>query len=465
MPNFSEILHRQQAMFDTGLTKSISFRVYCLGKLRKWVEANSQAIITALKQDLNKPSFEAYATEINIVLGELKYAARHIHKWTRPKSVAANIINFPSRGRIYPEPYGVALIISPWNYPFMLAAQPLISAIAAGCCAVIKPSELAPATSALIARMCSELFHPSHVKVLEGGRETGQALLQLPFDKIFFTGSAGVGRLVMEAAAKNLVPVTLELGGKNPCIVDKSANIKLAAKRIIWGKLINAGQTCVAPDYVLVHTSVKDALLKEMKKAICKQYGPMPAQNPEYARIVNEEHFRRLVALMDGENIVHGGGHNLATLQIEPTLIYGGKFNASDLVVPIENRPIMKEEIFGPILPVLAYSSMAEAVRFIKSHPKPLALYVFTANKSMADYIIKHLSYGGGCINDTVMHLSVPGLPFGGVGESGMGSSHGKAGFDAFTHNKSVLHKPMHIDIPMSYPPYSKMAMGLLKLL
>jgi len=455
MPDYTKALNRQKSMFATGRTKNIALRVNYLRKLNKWIKNNAWSIMAALRNDLNKPPFEAQATEIGVVQDELRYALSHIRNWSRPKPVASNLKNFPSYGRIYPEPYGVALIISPWNYPFMLTIAPLISAISAGNCAIIKPSECAPATSALIAKMCAEVFHPAHVHVVEGGQETSQALLQLPFDKIFYTGGTQVGRIVMEAAAKNLTPVTLELGGKSPCIVDQSANIKLAAKRIIWGKLINAGQTCVAPDYVLTHKSIKNELIQEMRKTICKQYGKTPTQNPEYPKIINQRHYTRLNSLMDGENIVHGGKANPATMQIEPTIIDG--------VSP--SSPIMKEEIFGPILPVLEFAMPEDAVRIIRSGPKPLALYVFTAVKAVEKYYLKHISFGGGCINDTVVHLSVPWLPFGGVGQSGMGSCHGKAGFDAFTHYRSVLHKSRHIDIPLRYPPYTDWALRLLKML
>jgi len=455
MQDFTKILKYQQTMFATGRTKNIALRIYYLRKLDRWINNNNQAIMAALRVDLNKPPFEAQATEIGIVQDELKYAIRHIRRLAKPKIVLSNIKNFLSYGRIYPEPYGVALIISPWNYPFMLAITLLISAIAAGNCAIVKPSEIAPATAILIARMCAEVFHPSHVCVVEGDRNISQALLKLPFNKIFFTGSAEVGREVMEAAAKNLVPVTLELGGKSPCIVDQSANIKLAAKRIIWGKLINAGQTCVAPDYVLVHASIKNELINEMIKVIRKQYGSSPTENRDYPKIINERHFQRLCSLMDGTNIVHGGNRNPKTMQVEPTIIDGANLNSS----------IMKEEIFGPILLVLTYSIPEDVVKIIRSRPSPLALYLFTTLKAAQKYYFKHLSFGGGCVNDTVVHLSVPGLPFGGVGQSGMGSCHGKAGFDTFTHYRSVLHKSQYIDIPLRYPPYSSLALKILKLL
>ena len=453
MPSYFKAFQCQQRLFATGRTKNIPMRVHCLQKLSQWIKCNNQAILTALRTDLSKSSFEAQATEIGVVLDELRFALRHIHKWARSKPVLTNLKNFPSYGRINPEPYGVALIISPWNYPFMLAVAPLISAIAAGNCAIVKPSEIAPATSALIANMCAEVFHPTHVHVLEGGREVSQALLELPFDKIFYTGGREVGRIVMEAAAKHLTPVTLELGGKSPCIVDQSANLMLAAKRIVWGKLINAGQTCVAPDYVLAHTSIKDRLIQEMKYAIRKQYGDTPTQNPSYPRIINNRHFERLANLVVGENIVYGGSSNASTFQIEPTIIDGASLNA----------PIMNEEIFGPVLPVLAYSTPSDAVGIVSTDPKPLALYVFTTQKAAVKYYLRHILSGGVCVNDTVMHLSVPRLPFGGVGPSGMGSCHGKAGFDAFTHYRSVLYKSKLIDIPLRYPPYSDWALKLLR--
>jgi len=453
--DYTKTFTRQQNLFASGRTKNVAIRINYMRKLSKWISSNSWAIMAALRTDLNKPPFEAQATEIGVVQDELRHTLHNIRSWARPKPVMTNLKNFPSYGRIYPEPYGVALIISPWNYPFMLTLSPLISAIAAGNCAILKPSECAPATSALITKMCKEVFHPAHVTAIEGSRETCQALIKLPFDKIFFTGSPEVGQIVMESAAKTLTPVTLELGGKSPCIVDQSANLKLAAKRIIWGKLINAGQTCVAPDYVLAHASIKDELIKEMQKAICRQYGLTPTQNPDYPKIINERHFNRLTTLVEGTNVVHGGSSSLATQQIEPTIIDGVSLDS----------PLMKEEIFGPILPVMTFSMPEDAVKIIRSGPKPLALYVFTSVKAVERYYINHLSFGGGCINDTVVHLSVPWLPFGGVGKSGMGSCHGKAGFDAFTHYRSVLHKSQYIDIPLRYPPYSNWALKLLKML
>ena len=453
MADFSAILQKQRGLFASGRTKDIGFRAAALKKLERWIRAHDADIMAALKADLNKPPFEAYATETGIVLDELRYTLGHIRGWSRPKYAASNLKNFPSSGAVYPEPYGVALIMSPWNYPFMLTLTPMIAAVAAGNCAVVKPSAYSPASSALIARMCAEVFDAGHVTAVEGGREENKALLGERYDVILFTGSAAVGRTVMRAAAEHLTPVTLELGGKSPCIVDETADIKLAARRIAWGKFINAGQTCVAPDYVLAYASVARRLINETAKAVIKQYGENPLRSPDYPRIVNEKHFRRLLGLLEGENAVFGGGGDSAALQIEPTLLDSVRWDS----------PVMAEEIFGPILPFLTYTDRAEAARLINARPKPLAAYIFTASKEAERYFLSNLSFGGGCVNDTVVHLSVPRLPFGGVGESGMGSYHGKAGFDMFTHYKSVLRKSRLIDVPLRYPPYTDFALKLLK--
>ncbi|MDR2167507.1 MAG: aldehyde dehydrogenase [Clostridiales bacterium] len=453
--DFTAIVDLQRRFFASGRTLCVDFRIRQLRRIRRWILENDWAIKAALRTDLNKAPFESLATESGLVLDELRHILLNIRNWTRPKFVMSNLKNFPSYGRIHARPYGLALIMSPWNYPFMLTLVPLLSAIAAGNCAVVKPSAYAPATSSLIARMCEELFHPCFVAVVEGGRKENEGLLNQRFDKIFFTGSTNVGRVVMAAAAKNLTPITLELGGKSPCIVDETANLKLAARRIIWGKTLNAGQTCVAPDYLLVHESVKEQLIHELSAEICKQLGAEPANNNEYPKIINKLHFNRLLDLLKGENIAFGGGFNAKTLQIEPTIIDG----------PYPAGELMNEEIFGPILPVMTYSTPWEAAEFVNARPKPLAFYVFTSKKANAKFFIDTVSFGGGCVNDTIVHLSVPRLPFGGVGESGMGSHHGKAGFDAFTHYSSILHKSRHIDIPLRYQPYTDIAMKLLKLL
>jgi len=452
MPNISEILQNQRTFFATGITKDVQFRIESLRKLEHWLREHNEEIFAALKQDLNKPPFETYAAETGVALDELKFTLKHIRNWSKPKRVGSNLKNFPSSCRIYPEPYGVALIISPWNYPLNLTLTPLIAAIAAGNCAIVKPSEYSPATSSLVARLCNEVFDNGHVSVVEGGIKEGQALLHERFDVIFFTGSATVGKMAMQAAAQHLTPVILELGGKSPCMVDETANIKLAAKRIAWGKLVNAGQTCVAPDYILVHESVKQKLIEEIKLIIPTMYGAKPLENIDYPKIINNKHFNRLLGLLEGEKIIMGGGSNATTLQIEPTLLDNVGWDA----------PVMSEEIFGPIMPVLTYSHFEDAVAVANDRPKPLAAYLFTSNKSAERYFLQNLSFGGGCINDTLVHLSVSRLPFGGVGDSGMGSYHGKAGFEAFTHYKSVLKKSTLIDIPLRYPPYNDRGLRLL---
>ncbi|MCL2246286.1 MAG: aldehyde dehydrogenase [Lentimicrobiaceae bacterium] len=452
MTSISSILQTQCAFFATGCTKDLQFRIESLRRLERWIRAHNEDIFAALKHDLNKSSFETYATETGVVLDEVKFALKHIRSWSKPKRVPSNLKNFPASGRIYPEPYGVALIMSPWNYPFNLTLTPVIAAVAAGNCAIVKPSAYSPATSSLVARLCREVFNSAHVTVVEGGRTENQALLDERYDLIFFTGSPPVGKTVMQAAARHLTPVVLELGGKSPCIVDETANIKLAAKRIAWGKLVNAGQTCVAPDYLLVHELVKQKLIEEMTLAIREMYGEKPLDNPDYPKIINEKHFCRLLGLAQGEKTVLGGGSNQATLQIEPMLLDEVTWDA----------PVMSEEIFGPLMPILTYHNFEEVIRMIGSRPKPLAAYLFTSNKNTERYFLRNLSFGGGCINDTVMHLSDSRLPFGGVGESGMGSYHGKAGFDAFSHYKSVLKKSTWIDVPLRYPPYTLKGLKLL---
>jgi len=455
MSDFTKMIDLQRKFFASNRTKNVDFRLRQLRKMQAWIKQNEWAINSALRTDLNKPPFEALATETGLVLDELRHTINRLRLWVYPKHVMTNLKNFPSHGRIYPEPYGVTLIMSPWNYPFLLTLSPLISAVAAGNCAIVKPSAYAPATSALIARMVEDLYNPCYVKVVEGGRKENKELLKQKFDKIFFTGSTEVGRLVMSAAAKHLTPITLELGGKSPCVVDETASLKLAAKRIMWGKTLNSGQTCVAPDYVLVHASQKDALLHELSAASLKINGTEPANNTEYPKIINKKHFDRITQLLKGEKISFGGRANPKTLQIEPTIVDN----------PSLESPIMQEEIFGPVLPVISYTSPYEAVAFINARPKPLAFYMFTSKNENAKYFIKHVSFGGGAINDTIVQLAVSRLPFGGVGASGMGSYHGKAGFNAFSNHRSVLHKSRLIDIPIRYAPYTDLAYKFLKLL
>jgi len=444
MIDFSIIVQEQQAFFAKGFTKDVKFRIETLRKLDRYIRDNSDDILAALKTDLNKSAYESYVAEVGVVLDELKLLIKKLPKWNRPKRVPSNLKSFPSRGKIYPEPFGVALIMSPWNYPFMLTITPLIAAIAGGNCAVVKPSAYSPATSSAILQMCDEVFDPGHVRVVQGGRKENEALLDQKYDIIFFTGSPVVGKTVMEAASHHLTPVVLELGGKSPCIIDETADISLAAKRIAWGKFLNSGQTCVAPDYLLVHHSLKEMLLEKLVEEVKAQYGEDPLTNDNYPKIISEKHFSRLQGLLEGEKLVHGGSSDSNTLKIEPTILEAGN-----------DAPVMGEEIFGPILPVLTFDNKEEAVMIVKSRQKPLATYLFTSCKKTERFYINNISFGGGCVNDVVMHLSVPNLPFGGVGESGMGYYHGKAGFDTFTHYKSVLKKPKLLDNPLRYPPYN----------
>lgn len=444
MTDYQKILKGQRAYFQTQVTKDVSFRLIQLKKLYRWIEAHEKDIGKALWEDLKKAPFEAYATEIGIVKEEIRYALRHLKEWTSVQKVPTPVTQFPSRSRIYSEPYGVVLIMSPWNYPFQLTVAPLVAAISAGNCAVLKPSAYSRHVSKLIREMAEELFVPGYVCCVEGGRAENESLLSEKFDYIFFTGSVEVGKYVMKKAAEHLTPVSLELGGKSPCIVDETANLKLAAKRIVWGKFLNAGQTCVAPDYVLVQKRVRKKLLFYMKQMTEKLYGPHPCRNQEYPKIINEKHFERLCGYIDQRYTVTGGEWSKKTGKIAPTILTRVSWDS----------PVMQEEIFGPILPVLVYEDLDEAIVQINCRPKPLALYLFTRNHKTERKVLEQISYGGGCINDTVVHLATSHMPFGGVGESGMGSYHGKAGFDTFTHKKSILKKAMWLDLPVRYPPY-----------
>ncbi|HAZ44023.1 MAG TPA: aldehyde dehydrogenase family protein [Cyanobacteria bacterium UBA11369] len=447
----SEIIRQQRLFFATGKTKDVSFRLEQLKILRKTVKDNQEAILAALKADLNKPTFEAYATEIG-VLKEIDYTIKHLKSWTKPKKVASTPEQFPSEAVIYPEPLGVVLIIAPWNYPFQLTLSPLVGAIASGNCTILKPSELAPHTSRVIADIFQKNFDRSYIAVVEGGVETSQQLLKEKFDHIFFTGGTAVGKIVMEAAAKQLTPVTLELGGKSPCIVDADINLEHTARRITWGKFINSGQTCIAPDYLLVDKTIKKDLIENIKNCLKEFYGDDPANNPDYGRIINQKQFARLTALLNNGEIIVGGKTNSETLYIAPTLIDNVSLDA----------PIMQEEIFGPILPIIEYNNLSEAVGIINAQPKPLALYLFSKNKDAQERILRETSSGGVCINDTVMQVGIPDLPFGGVGFSGIGSYHGKASFDTFSHQKSVLKKSFLFDPKWRYAPY-KGKLDLLK--
>ena len=442
------ILQRQRAFFGAGATRDVAFRACQLKALLNAVTTNEAAILQALKADLNKPDFEAYSSEVGLVRAEIKNMLQHLNSWARPRRMPAHITQLPASTWVYPEPYGVALIIAPWNYPFLLLIAPLINAITAGNCAILKPSELAPCTSALSARLIAETFAPEFVAVVAGGPETAQALLAEKFDIILYTGNSRVGRIVMQAAAKNLTPVILELGGKSPCIVDAEADIDTAARRIVWGKCFNAGQVCIAPDYVLADERIKPALLQSMSRHIQQAYNGQPEHSPDYCRIINTAHFERLCALLphnsrDG-TIIAGGETNAATRYIAPTLIDE----------PSPDGALMHEEVFGPLLPVLAVKSLDEAIAFVNARPKPLALYFFSRNRARQERILRETSSGGGCINDVLIHFSSPTLPFGGVGESGMGKYRGRAGFDAFTHEKVFLKRSSLFDIWFRYAPY-----------
>lgn len=442
MENYRELIQKQRNFFLQGKTKNVSYRIEMLKMLQRLIQNNEQVLMDALKEDLNKSEFDSYLTEIGIVLEEIRFTLRHLRKWAKPRRVKATLATFGSKGYIYPEPYGVALVIAPWNYPFQLAVAPLVGAIAAGNCAILKPSELTPQTSAVLSRLINENFPEEYITVIEGGVETSTALLKDKFDYIFFTGSVSVGKSIMEAAAKNLTPVTLELGGKSPCIVHEDANLKLAAKRIAWGKFINAGQTCVAPDYLFVHSRIREEFLKTLKKAVQELYGEEVGTTGTFTKIVSEKHFNRLITFLNNGTTFLGGKYHYDSMTIEPTILQN--INWED--------EIMQEEIFGPILPIIEYDHLQEMINVINSRPKPLALYIFSESKEMQRTLINNISYGGGCINDTVYHLSSPYLPFGGVGDSGMGAYHGKGSFDVFSHNKSILKQTTWFDLPFRYP-------------
>ncbi|MBK1987960.1 aldehyde dehydrogenase family protein [Sphaerospermopsis aphanizomenoides BCCUSP55] len=441
--NPSEIINQQRDLFKTGQTKNIDFRLTQLQKLKQLVIDNKPAIIKALAADLHKPEFETYASEIGVIK-EINYAIKNLKNWTKPKKAAIPWDLFPYSAKIHPEPLGVVLIISPWNYPFQLIITPLIGAIASGNCTIIKPSELAPHTSNLVSELISKYYPPEYITVIEGGVETSQKLLAEKFDHIFFTGGTAIGKIVMEAAAKHLTPVTLELGGKSPCIVDTEINLEHTIKRITWGKFINAGQTCIAPDYLLVNKKIKPELVNGLKKCLQEFYGNNPATSPDFARIISKKHFDRLAKFLHSGEVIAGGESKPEELYIAPTLI--DNVSLAD--------PIMEEEIFGPILPIIEYTDIEEAISLINSKPKPLALYLFSDNKNLQQRILQATSSGGVCINDTVMQIAVSSLPFGGVGDSGIGSYHGKASFDTFSHYKSVLKNTFRFDINWRFAPY-----------
>lgn len=448
-----EVIASQQDFIAAGGTRTLEFRRAQLLKLKEAVKSHESEIREALLQDLGKSEFEGYMTEIGYLYDTISYTLKHLKRWMRPQRVKTPLVHFGSKSAIYREPYGSVLIIGPFNYPFMLMLDPLVGALAAGNCAVLKPSEYTPHVSAVIAQMVSAYFSPDIIQVIEGGKETTSELIHAPFDLIFFTGSPEIGKVVMKAAAERLVPVVLELGGKSPCIVDADADLELAAKRIIWGKFVNMGQTCVAPDYVLAHRNIKQALIKKLKQQITTFYGEIPRKSPDLGRIVNERHWDRLNGLLDAEKVVAGGDGNREELYLAPTIMDGVTWE----------DPVMQEEIFGPILPILEMDHLDQAIQMIHRRPKPLALYLFTKSKYSEREVLGQVSFGGGCVNDVLMHLATPYLPFGGVGNSGMGSYHGHYSFEAFSHRKGVLHKSTSFNPDMMYPPYTPKKLQLVR--
>ncbi|MFD1171630.1 aldehyde dehydrogenase [Oceanobacillus picturae] len=452
MTTIKQIVEEQRAFYQNGNTRDYQTRKASLESLKRMLKKHEKEVYHALRSDLNKSEHEAYTTEIGFLYSEIDFTLKNLMNWMEPTKVTAPITHKGTKNYIVHEPYGVSLVISPWNYPLQLALAPAIGAIAAGNCVVIKPSEHARATSSLLASMIKRTFDPSYITVIEGEKETNQELLRQRFDYIFFTGSTEVGRIVMKQASTHLTPVTLELGGKSPAIVDKDANINLAAKRIVWGKFTNAGQTCVAPDYIYVHEKVKFKLLKAMKKYIKSFYGKEPLNNPDYTKIINERHFDRILGYLTDGTLLHGGNAEKQSLMIEPTIL--DKISWEDSV--------MQEEIFGPVLPVLSFTNVEEAVEMISKQEKPLALYYFGENIKTQEQVIQYLSFGGGSINDTIFHLANPHLPFGGVGNSGMGQYHGQSSFETFSHQKSILKQSTKFDVPFRYPG-SKLGKAVIK--
>lgn len=450
----SSLVEKQSAFFQKGITKTPQFRQKALERLEKGIRRYEKEIHQALRKDLGKSEFEAYMTEVGLTLSELTYVKKHLSAWMRPNGVPTPLAQFPAKSFEMTEPYGVVLIMSPWNYPFMLCMEPLIGAIAAGNCCIVKPSAYAPHVSTVLKKMLSAVFPPEFAAVVEGGREENSRLLEQRFDYIFFTGGKAVGQLVLEKAAVHLTPVTLELGGKSPCIVDETADLKLAARRLVFGKYLNSGQTCVAPDYLLVQKSVKEPFLNYVKMWIHKMLGKNPLENPNYPKMINKKHYHRVLELIKGEAILEGGFGEEARLRIAPTVL--------DYVSP--DSPVMQEEIFGPVLPVLTYDTIEEAETFIRDREKPLALYLFTKNPDTEQRILRNLSFGGGCVNDTIIHLATSRMGFGGVGASGMGSYHGKKSFDTFSHTKSMVKKAGWLDLPIRYQPYTKGKKQLLRM-
>lgn len=448
-----QVKAEQEMFLRSGITLDVKFRIRQLKRLKEAIKAHDVLIYDALKKDLNKPVFESYVTELGSVYGEIDYMIKHVKDWAKPKRIPTSLAHFYSKSHIYQEPYGRVLIIAPWNFPIQLSFVPLVGAIATGNCVVLKPSELAPHTARVIQQIIESVFAREYIAVEQGDGKVSQQLLKEGVDYCFFTGSTQVGKVIMETASQTLTPVTLELGGKSPVIVAKDTNIKHAAQRIVWGKFTNAGQTCIAPDYLLVDEAIRDDLINAIIEVIEEFYTKNPLENSDYSKIINRKHFKRVKKLMKDQSVIYGGGSNKETLTIEPTLV----------LEPELDTELMQEEIFGPILPILTYREVSQAVEYIRSKDKPLALYLFTQDKALKEYIINNLSFGGAAINDTLIHQSNYNLPFGGVGASGMGQYHGRYSLETFSHPKSVIEKTDLFDIKLRYPPYKDWALKLIQ--
>jgi acyl-CoA reductase-like NAD-dependent aldehyde dehydrogenase len=443
-PEIHAMVERQKMFFMSGKTKDVPFRKQALRDLAGAIKKFEKDMVEALYKDMKKPAVEAYASEIAVVKNEIAHVLSHVKSWSKIRNVHTPKQLFPSKSFIIPEPYGVSLVVAPWNYPFNLALIPLISSVAAGNCSIIKPSEYAPHTSEILDHLITQSFDPAFIKVVRVDANGARSLMEEKFDYIFFTGSVSTGKRIMEAAAKFLTPMTLELGGKSPCIIDRDVNIEFAARRVAWAKYFNSGQTCIAPDYLLVDRTIKDEFVRCLIKSVHKFYGDDPFLSPDYARIINNSHFMRLKNLMNEGDIVHGGRTDEPGLYIEPTVIDN---------IRTEHK-VMQEEIFGPILPVMDYGELSEAISFVNARPKPLSLYIFSRDQNTQDRVLFETSSGGVCINDVMVHFDSETLPFGGVGESGMGAYHGRSGFDTFTHYKSVVKNNLNFDLPFRYAPY-----------
>ena len=451
MKEITSIVKKQRLFFNSGKTLDVNFRLKALKKLKKAINKQETKLYEALKKDLNKPKFESFVGEIGFVVKEIDFALKYLKEWAKPKKVPTDLVNFPAESYVYSQPFGVTLIFSPWNYPFHLTIMPLIGAISAGNTAVLKPSELSPYTSRAIKNLIESTFDEEYITVVEGEKEVSEALLNIKFDKIFFTGNTTVGKIVMKKAAEHLTPVTLELGGKSPVIVFSDANLKMAAKRIVWGKFFNAGQTCVAPDYMCIESKIYDKFTKHLINEL-KSYTSIRKFEKNYSKIINKRHFNRLMNLIENSNVIFGGNYNREKLFIYPTLV---EANVDD--------KIMEDEIFGPILPILKFKDYEAIKEYVRSKPKPLALYIFTESNKNKKKVLNEIQSGGVTINDTLIHLSSSRLPFGGIGESGMGTYHGLYSFEEFSQKRAVMDRKTYIEFPLRYPPYNSVKLGAVK--